>query len=209
VKEAQGEPAYGRTNWRRFAVAVGVPAVAAGALVVGLAQGAFAAQLTLTGEAFKIKATHLHGDGFVQFSQGYANTKDPNRPVGAAVAGIHHATLYKLCQSVHPDKSPFSLVITAGNDENNKAEASDMVIAMTDLSGDATFGQIQIGEDASTVSQAGDIRGARGTFAQEAATIDVDNLQQSALYTQASSFKLSGLNMKLSTDWGGHPAECY
>jgi hypothetical protein len=209
VKEAQGEPAYGRTNWRRFAVAVGVPTIAAGCLVFGLAQGAFAAQLTLTGEAFKIKAQHLHGDGFVQFAQGYANTKDPNRPVGAAVAGIQHATLYKLCQSVHPDKSPFSLIITAGNDENNKAEAQDMVIAMTDLSGDATFSNIQIGEDASTVTQAGDIKGAKGTFSQEAKSIDVEGLEQSALYTQASTFKLSGLSMKLSTDWGGHPAECY
>jgi hypothetical protein len=209
VKQASREPAYGRTNWRRFAVAVGVPAVAAGALVFGLAQGAFAAQLTLTGESFKISADHLHGDGFVQFSQGYANTKDPTRPVGAAVAGIGHATLYKLCQSVHPAKSPFSLVITAGNDEKHQAEADNMVIAMTDLSGDATFSNIQIGEDASTVTQAGDIKGARGGFAQEAKTIDVDGLRQDALYTEASTFKLTGLNMKLSTDWGGHPAECY
>jgi hypothetical protein len=209
VTSAQGEPAYGRTNWRRFAVAAGVPAVAAGALVFGLAQGAYAAQLTLTGESFKISAAHLHGDGFVQFSQGYANTKDPNRPVGAAVAGIASADLYKLCQSVHPAKSPFSLIITAGNDKDHHATAKDMVIAMTDLSGDATFGNIQIGEDASTVSQAGDIKGARGSFAQEAKTIDIDGLQQDALYTEASSFTLTGLSMKLSTDWGGHPAECY
>ncbi len=209
MKQASREPAYGRTNWRRFGVAVGVPAVAAGALVFGLAQGAFAAQLTLTGESFKISADHLHGDGFVQFSQGYANTKDPNRPVGAAVAGIASADLYKLCQSVHPDKSPFSLIITAGNDKNNQAHADNMVIAMTDLSGDATFSGIQIGEDASTVHQAGDIKGARGSFAQEAKSIDVDGLRQDALYTEASTFKLTGLSMKLSTDWGGHPAECY
>ena len=84
-----------------------------------------------------------------------------------------------------------------------------MVIAMTDLSGDATFSGIQIGEDASTVHQAGDIKGARGGFAQEATSIDVDGLRQDALYTEASTFKLTGLSMKLSTDWGGHPAECY
>jgi hypothetical protein len=209
VKEAQGEPAYGRTNWRRFAVAVGVPTVAAGALVLGLAQGAFAAQLTLTGEAFKISADHLHGDGFVQFSQGYANTKDPSKPVGAAVAGIGHAELTNLCQSVHPAGSPFSLTINAGKVGGPKAKADDMIIAMTDLSGDATFGEIQIGQDASTVDRAGDIKGAKGGFAQQAKTIDIDGLRQSALYTQASSFTLSGLSMKLNTDWGGHPAECY
>ena len=49
----------------------------------------------------------------------------------------------------------------------------------------------------------------RGGFAQEAKTIDVDGLQQDALYTEATTFKLTGLSMKLSTDWGGHPAECY
>ena len=48
MKDAQGDPAYGRTNWRRFAVAVAVPTAAAGALVFGLANGAFAASFAIS-----------------------------------------------------------------------------------------------------------------------------------------------------------------
>ena len=106
MKDAQGDPAYGRTNWRRFAVAVGVPTVVAGGLVFGLANGAFAASLTVSGQAFKIKADTLVGDGFAQYSD--LHTTVNGQPIPVAVSGIKHATLYNLCQSVHPNGSPVS-----------------------------------------------------------------------------------------------------
>jgi len=210
VKDAQGEPAYGRTNWRRFAVAVGVPTVAAGALVIGLAQGAFAASLTLSGEEFKISASTLDGDGFVQYATAYDSAKAPGK-VGTAVSGIKLARLYDLCQSVHPDGSPFSLVITAGNDHGHPAIGKDMIIGMNDLTGEAEFKNIEIGKDASTVSKGGDnAKGAAGSFAQEADHVTITNLHQTALYTQASTFTLTGLHLHLNTDWTGKkPAECY
>jgi len=170
VKDAQGDPAYGRTNWRRFAVAVGVPTVVAGALVVGLANGAFAASLTLSGQAFKIKADRLEATGFVQYSQGYAQGgKNADKPLGLAVSGIKDAQLYNLCQSVHPDGLPFSLVITAGKEDKHPALAHNMLIGMTHLQGEAVFHGIEIGKDASTVSKGSDdgsAKGAAGTFAR-------------------------------------------
>jgi hypothetical protein len=208
VKDAQGVPAFGRTNWRRFAVAVGVPTVVAGALVVGLANGAFAATLTLSGQAFKIKADKLDATGFVQYSQGYA-TKTGG--LGLAVSGIKDAKLYNLCQSVHP-AGPFSLVIRAGRDENNPALAHNMLIGMTHLGGEATFKGIEIGKDASTVTKGSDddsAKGAAGGFAQEADSVIITNLEQTAQYTAAGSFTLTGLDLSLNTDIGGHPAECF
>jgi hypothetical protein len=209
VKEAQGEPAYGRTNWRRFAVAVGVPAVAAGALVIGLAQGAFAASLTLSGEEFKISADTLDGTGFVQYATAYDTSKAPGK-VGAAVSGIQLAKLYNLCQSVHPKGSPFSLVITAGKDPKKPAIGENMIIGMNDLTGDAEFKGIEIGKDASTLTKGGpDAKGTSGSFAQEADHVTITGLQQTAVYTQASTFTLTGLHLSLNTDWAGKPAECY
>src|SRR4051794_37689218 len=143
VKDAQGDPAYGRTNWRRFAVAVGVPTVVAGALVVGLANGALAASLTLSGQAFKIKADRLVGDGFAQYSE--VQTTVNKTPIPVAVSGISHASLYNLCQSVHPDKSPVSLTIRAGRDSDHPAEADNLLIGLTELNGNATFTDIAIG----------------------------------------------------------------
>jgi hypothetical protein len=213
VKDAQGDPAYGRTNWRRFAVAVGVPTVVAGALVVGLANGAFAASLTLSGEAFKIKADTLVADGFVQYSQAYVNGKDSTKPLGVAVSGIKDATLYNLCQSVHPDNSPFSLIIRAGREDKNPATAHNLLIGLTDLNGDATFHGIEIGKDASTLTKGSDngtAKGAAGSFAQEADDVTITDLQQTAYYTQAGTFKLTGLSLKFNTDFAGRkPAECF
>src|SRR5919107_1922970 len=66
VKDVQGDTAYGRVNWRRFAVAVGIPAVVAGGMLFGMANGAFAASFAVSGQAFKISADRLEGDGFAQ-----------------------------------------------------------------------------------------------------------------------------------------------
>jgi hypothetical protein len=213
VKDAQGDPAYGRTNWRRFVVAVGVPTVVAGALVVGLANGAFAASLTLSGQAFKIKADKLDATGFVQYSQGYAQGgKNANQPLGLAVSGIKDAKLYDLCQSVHPAGLPFSLVIRAGQDKDHPALAHNMLIGMTHLSGEAVFKGIEIGKDASTLTKGSDdgsAKGESGGFAQEADSVVIDNLEQTAQYTAAGQFTLTGLDLSVNTDWAGHPAECF
>jgi hypothetical protein len=213
VKNAQGDTAFGRTNWRRFAVAVGVPTVVAGALVVGLANGAFAASLTLSGQAFKIKADKLDATGFVQYSKGYAQGgANAGKPLGLAVSGIKDAKLYNLCQSVHPAGLPFSLVIRAGQDPGNPALAHNMLIGMTHLGGEATFKGIEIGKDASTLTKGSDdgtAKGDPGTFAQEADSVIITNLEQTAQYTSAGSFTLTGLDLTLNTDFAGHPAECF
>src|SRR4051794_33400854 len=213
VKDAQGDPAYGRTNWRRFAVAVGVPTVAAGAPVVRPAKGAFAASLPLPGRAFKIKADRLEAPGFAQYSQGYAQGgKNADKPLGLAVSGIKDAQLYNLCQSVHPDGLPFSLVITAGKEDKHPALAHNMLIGMTHLQGEAVFHGIEIGKDASTVSKGSDdgsAKGAAGTFAQEADSVTITDLEQTAQYTAAGQFTLTGLDLSVNTDWSGHPKECF
>ena len=209
MKDAQGDPAYGRTNWRRFALAVGVPTVVAGALVVGLANGAFAASLTLSGQAFKIKADRLEGDGFAQYSE--VQTTVNKTPIPVAVSGIASADLYNLCQSVHPDNSPVSLTIRAGRDADHPAHADNLLIGLTELSGDATFTDINIGVDASTLSQGGPkAKGAAGGFAQEASHVTITKLQQTAYSTQAGTFKLSGLTLKINTDFKNNkPDECF
>jgi hypothetical protein len=209
VKDAQGDPAYGRTNWRRFAVAVGIPTVVAGGLVFGLANGAFAASLTVSGQAFKIKADKLVGDGFAQYSDAHAKVN--GQPIPVAVSGIKHATLYNLCQSVHPAGSPVSLTIRAGTDANHPAEADNLLIGLTELRGDATFHEIFIGADASKLTKGGeDAKGAAGGFGQEAKDVTITDLEQIAYSTQAGTFTLRGLNLKLNTDFqGGKPAECF
>lgn len=214
MKDAQGDPAYGRTHWRRFAIAVGVPTVVAGAMVFGLANGAFAASFSVSGQAFKISADKLVGEGFAQYSdtETVANPKPGSPPLVVAKSGIKHATLYNLCQSVRPEGSPVSLTITAGKDEKAPAEAEDLLIGLTELTGDATFTGINIGTDAADLKLGGkDAHASKtGGFGQEATGVTITDLRQTAYSTTAATFTLRGLKLKINTDFlGGKPTECY
>jgi len=193
VKDAQGDPAYGRTNWRRFAIAAGVPAVVAGGLVFGVATGALAASFSVSGTQFKLSADKLEGTGFTQYS-GQLNKVDG--AVVAAKSGIGEATLTNLCQTVAV--GPVVLRIEAGKDPDNPVKAEDLLIGMSELSGDAEFTNIDIGQDASTLSkdglpEHGDVHG----FGQQADKVVINNLHQVAYSTSASTFKLTGMSLKL------------
>jgi hypothetical protein len=202
VKDAQGDPAYGRTNWRRFAIAAGVPAVVAGGLVFGVATGALAASFSVSGTQFKLSADKLEGTGFTQYS-GQLNKVDG--AVVAAKSGIKEATLTNLCQTVAV--GPVVLRIEAGKDPDNPVKAEGLLIGMSELSGDAEFTNIDIGVDASTLSkdglgEHGEIHG----FGQQADKVVITNLHQVAYSTSASTFKLSGMSLKLFV---GNGKECF
>jgi Family of unknown function (DUF6230) len=213
VKDAQGNLVLGRTRWRRFA-AVMVPAVvAAGAIGVGVAKGAIAASISVSGSTFKVSASRLEGTGFVQYG-GFATEKggNPANPFdpknhATAVSGIASAKLFDLCQSVKVANLPLSLVIHAGGG-GTPAEATDLLINMTQLTGNATFTNIVIGQDASTLDKAGpNAHGLAGQFGQQADSVVITNLKQVAWSTTAGSFTLNGLDLHVDAD--GSPEECF
>ncbi|MFG2037957.1 DUF6230 family protein [Dactylosporangium sp. NPDC048998] len=210
---AQGSAVKGRTRWKRFATVVVPASFIAGAIVFGQATGAIAASFNVSGSQFKVSADKLDGTGFVQYG-GLATEKggNPQNPADpknhfVAVSGISSAKLYNLCQSVKVPGLPVSMVIRAGRDANNPAEATDLLIDMSSLKGDATFKNIQIGIDASDLTKGGpEAKGLQGSFAQQADSVIITNLKQVAWSTSAGTFKLSGLDLGLSV---GNPEECF
>ena len=214
MKDAQGDPAYGRTNWRRFAVAVAVPTAAAGALVFGMTSGAFGASFAVSGQAFKISADKLDGTGFSQYGgKETTASKDggSGKDIPVAKSGIASAKLYNLCQSVRAPGSPISLTIRAGRDADRPAKATNLLIGMSELSGDAVFTDINIGADASTLGLGGpEAKGEFGAFGQEAKHVVIDDLKQTAVSTTAGTFTLTGLNLKINFPGkDGNPPECF
>ena len=209
MKDAQGDPAYGRTNWRRFAVAVAVPTAAAGALVFGMASGAFGASFAVSGQAFKISADKLDGTGFSQY--GGKETTAGGKEIPVAKSGIASAKLYNLCQSVRAPGSPISLTIRAGRDPDSPAKATNLLIGMSELGGNAEFTDINIGQDASTLGQGGpEAKGPLGSFGQEASRVVITDLRQTAISTTAGTFTLTGLNLKINFPGkDGNPPECF
>ncbi|GAA2970364.1 DUF6230 family protein [Streptomyces enissocaesilis] len=188
----------GRVRWRRFAVLT-VPAIAVTAgLGIALAQGALAASFAVSGQQFKVSARSLTGEGFAQYGSVDVNAREELIPV--AVTAIKEAELNSLCQSVVtslPVIGDVSLNLTAGR--KTPVEATNLFVDATQLSGNATFTNIEIGRDASTLDKGpADAQGMQDMFAQQADTISITDLRQTAWATNAGTFKLSGLSMKIS-----------
>jgi hypothetical protein len=204
VKDSNGNLVQGRTRWRRFAAVLLPAAVAAGGLMTGVAHGSVPVAINVSGASFKIKASHLHGDGFSQYGSAYYKAgEDPTKVPGHAVAAaaIKSAELTNMCQSVVqplPWGGTVTLLIKAGGN-GTPATATDLLIGMDFLSGDATFHSIDIGTDASKLSKGGvpASTGLPGGFGQEATSVDIDNLKQRAYTTHAGVFTLNGLTMQL------------
>lgn len=204
MKDALVNSVHGRTRWRRFAVVLIPATAAAGAIVIGMANGAIAASFAVSGSSFKVSADKLDGTGFVQYG-GFAveNGGNPNNPADpkdhpVAVSGISSAKLTNLCQSVVVPGTPISLVIRAGGG-GTPASATDLMIDMTQLNGDATFTNIEIGQDASTLNKGpAGAHGVSGGFGQQADSVTITNLRQVAWSTSAGTFTLNGLDMHVS-----------
>jgi hypothetical protein len=198
VKDPQGNLVQGRTRWRRFA-ALMIPATAlAGAIVFGMANGAIAASFSVSGQTFKVSASRLEGDGFKQYG-GIAKEKDGTQHA-VAISGIDSAKLYDLCQSVKVPNLPVVLTINAGGG-GDPATATNLLLDVTELRGDATFTNIDIGVDAS------DVGGEAGAFGQRSEKVVITDLQQEAWSTTAGTFTLKGLKLKVNV--GADAKECF
>ncbi|MFE1753801.1 DUF6230 family protein [Streptomyces anandii] len=199
-ESGSGADRRGRVRLRRAAV-MAVPAtLTVAALAVLTAQGALGVQFAISGMPFTVAATELNGTGFEQFgaldnmAEGSPNAGDTGGQVLVVTSAIKNATLTKLCQSV--DLGGTNLMITAGSG-SDKVQATDLTTDSTELSGDASFNKIEIGNDASTLDKAG-VQGPKGVFSQQADTVRIANLRQTNYATTAGVFKLPGLKLRFS-----------
>ncbi|MFJ9697597.1 DUF6230 family protein [Kitasatospora sp. NPDC101183] len=219
---------YGKTRWKRFALVM-VPSIAATAMVgVSIANSALAASFSISGQQFKVTTSHLHGTNFSQF--GTVDIEANGKPHPVAVSAFDKADLNNLCQSVVTDLSTFglgkiTLRLEAGTDAARPVHADNLLIDLEELKADATFTEINIGQDASTlpgqatqgwkphpgVTKAG---GGEGLptgltgFAQAAKEADLKDVKQTARATSAGTFTLNNLNLSLKNgDGAGN--ECY
>jgi hypothetical protein len=188
-----GVAATGKVRWRRFAILMIPAAVVAAALVALTASGSIAASISVSGSAFEVTSVQLRGTGFEQFGSVVAQASGTQHPV--AVSVIRNATLQSLCQSVAV--GPFTLVLRAGGG-STPVSASNLVVDADQLSGNATFTNIAIGQDAGTLTEVPGITGASGGFGEQADGIVINNLRQHTWLTTAGTFTLPGLSLGFS-----------
>ena len=77
--------------------------------------------------------------------------------------------------------------------------ATNLVLDSTDLTGDATFNNIQIGRDAGDLTQVPGIKGHAYTFSQQADSVDIKNVRQDNYASTASTFSLPHLSMSFQS----------
>jgi len=173
----------------------------AATLVILTAEGAIAAQFSISGIPFTVTADELQGTGFEQFglldntAEGSPNLTDQNGQQLVMVSAIKSATLTNLCQSISIGGT--NLVIRAGRG-STPVTARTLVVDSDSLAGDADFTNIVIGQDASTLDQVPGVTGPLGDFAQQADTVVIKHVRQNNWATTASAFTLPGLSMTFS-----------
>jgi hypothetical protein len=192
----------GQVRLRRAAL-MAVPAVLlGGTMMVLTAQGVLAAQLEISGMPFTVTADKLDGTGFEQFGKldhmidGSPNAGDTGGTELVVVSAIKDAHLTNLCQSV--DLGGISLVIRAGRG-STLVHATDLTTDSTIVEGDASFNNIEIGNDASKLTAAG-VAGPAGVFGQQSDKVTINNLRQTNYATTAATFTLPGLHLSFDSD---------
>ncbi|MEX0173117.1 DUF6230 family protein [Streptomyces sp. LMG1-1-1.1] len=158
------------TRWGRGALAFVPSVIAVGALGTALAQGALAANFSVTGQPFTLTSNGVAGTGF----GAVVNTPAVGRPDGTSTTntamarvGFASAGLAGLCGIVHQTIAgvPYSLLLTGGQTVTatppgtftTDIDASNLYIQATELQayGPTTLQNAVIGQSADQVTVAG------------------------------------------------------
>lgn len=191
----------GKVRWRRFAIAA-VPAIAVAGTLVGLtAKGVLASSFSVSGTEYTVSASQLDGTGFEQFGTWIpgagATVPDPagGGTMGSLVmeSAMQNADLYNLCQQVAV--GPVTLTLTAGSSTDPAVAQNLIVDANSQTGSSATFTNITIGQDASTLTEDPVAEGTAGSFAQQADDVTINNLVQQTWLTTAGTFTLPDLSL--------------
>jgi hypothetical protein len=196
-------PARSGVRWKRFGAMFGITAVLTGTLVALTAEGVLAANFSISGMPFVVTATKLHGTGFEQYptvdhmldDSPWQGDDGPDKIV--IVSAIQDGSLTKLCQSV--DMGGGFMKITAG-DDGTDVTATKLIVDSDSIQGDASFGNINIGQDASTFDEVPGVKPDNaGIFGQQADEVTILNLRQNNYATTAAVFKLPHLRMSFTS----------
>ena len=154
----------------------------------------------MSGQEYTVTANQLSGRGFEQFG---STVKSGSKQIPVAESAIRSAKLTNLCQAVKIGS--VTLLLRAGRSSGQPVSASNLIVDASSLSGDASFRNIAIGQDAGTLNQVPGTTGTPGSFGEQADTITINHLVQNTWLTTAGTFTLPGLSLNVSTNGGSCP----
>ncbi|MFD4867834.1 DUF6230 family protein [Streptomyces sp. NPDC058412] len=142
-----------RTRWKRFAAVLVPSVVAAAALVLSMAQGAFAASFFISGDQFRISVDTLRAKGLSLY--GMVDVTRRGKPVPVIVTGARSVEITGLCQSVLipiPVFGPFTLLLTGGGQGNPATATNAFLDAEVLAASNATMDNVDIGVAAGSLT---------------------------------------------------------
>ncbi|HEX4258408.1 MAG TPA: DUF6230 family protein [Streptosporangiaceae bacterium] len=187
-------------RWKRFAFVMVPSAIVAAALIGLTAEGAIGANISVSGQEYTVTANQLSGNGFEQFG---STVKSGDKQIPVAESAIRSAKLTNLCQAVKIGS--VTLLLRAGRSSGHPVSASNLIVDASSLSGDASFHNIAIGQDAGTLNEDPGATGTPGSFGEQADTVTINHLVQNTWLTTAGTFTLPGLRLNISTNGGSCP----
>jgi hypothetical protein len=170
----------------------------AAALAAGTIATTSAAEIPVSfavaGSPFTVTAQRLEATGATQFASFREDAAGADHPT--AVVGINSAEISGLCQSAVA-RTPLgtaTLIIRSG--KNKDVRADEMALDLAELTGDMTFGSVEMGRDAATLDASG-VTGSSGTYGQQARTLTIKDMRMDAWSLTAGRFSLAGANMSV------------
>lgn len=192
-----GRQARGRTSWGRSAVLF-VPGMAAVvAILIGMANGAIAAQFGVANSNMKMGIASLDAQqatGFVGSSSRIRDGKE-----ASLLLGVAGGTAKDLCLSALvelPIIGPVTLNVNAGGGapaqiDSLTAHAKEL------LAPRGVLKTAQLGRDGSTVDENNLIKGPAGSWGLQAAGLQVEDAKLTAMNGAAAQLKLEGLAIRV------------
>ncbi|MEU4797526.1 DUF6230 family protein [Streptomyces sp. NPDC023327] len=198
VTGSRHRSAGGRTDWRRFALAVTGALVLAGAMVAATTAAAIPVSFAVAGSPFTVTAHRLEAEGVTQFASFRQETSGRRHAVAAV--GLEEAALYGLCQSAVARTPLGTATLRIRSGDHRAVKASSLALDLSSIRGDMRFHAVEMGRDAATLRGA---RGAPGTYGQYADSLTIRHMRMDAWSLTAGLFTLGDATMDVRA--GEHP----
>ena len=217
----------GRTRWRRFTAATTVVTLMAAGLIYLTATGALAVSLQISGIPFRLTATQMVGDNFVQYAtvdsvsndnsgtllkyvEGVPGTvsqkgTDGGRYDATTVTVLGSASIENLHQTVcAPIPDPLGSILPIKNlvvtIDAGRSQGEPVTASNLVVDAPLLNASSATFDNISIGTDLGLAMGhaANGNFAQKASHVVINDLNQVAIGTTAGQFKLTGLGLGAS-----------
>lgn len=201
MKDDSGARVLGRTSLTRLGIVMFPTLIAAGALMVLMADGAIAVGLDISGQSAQMTAGQLTGTQFAEYGVSLP-TASKTVPTSVSAFATAHIT-GGLCQSVTtavPGLGDITLTLKA-----DSASASNLIMNLQSLQAqEADFNDIHMGVDASQITgSATGAHGQAGLFGQQAANATLTGIKEVSDATSAGSFDFHNMDLGLSMSGTG------